>query len=212
MESLILGIFVFTAALVFALLEIEIEGKDGWARNLPTWYKKSGISKIFSKLSSGKPLTGYHLLMLIFILLIFHSGFFISMSWNAINEVKVLFAFVIFLIAEDFLWFVFNPYFGIKKFKKEKVWWHSNSKWIFNLFPADYIVWPIIILSALLVLSITIKYTSIFLSFLAASFYTFLLSVLSIFFVSFYKKWYFKLRALDESKLFRRKIKFKEAK
>ncbi len=32
-------LFVFTVALSFlwALMEIQIEGKEGWARNLPTW-------------------------------------------------------------------------------------------------------------------------------------------------------------------------------
>ena len=30
------AVFVFLFALVFALIEIEIEGKDGWAANLPT--------------------------------------------------------------------------------------------------------------------------------------------------------------------------------
>ena len=30
-------LFVFVAALIFAKLEIEIEGPHGWAEKLPTW-------------------------------------------------------------------------------------------------------------------------------------------------------------------------------
>jgi len=33
--------FLFGFALLFALVEIEIEGADGWASKLPTWYRRS---------------------------------------------------------------------------------------------------------------------------------------------------------------------------
>jgi len=56
MEILSTSIFVFILSLIFALLEIEIEGKNGWAKNLPTWYKKSGFSKIFYCLAGKKTL------------------------------------------------------------------------------------------------------------------------------------------------------------
>jgi len=32
-------IFVLIASLLVALAEIQIEGKSGWAKNLPTWRK-----------------------------------------------------------------------------------------------------------------------------------------------------------------------------
>ena len=31
----------------------------------------------------------------------------------------------------DFLWFAFNPAFGLRKFRKEHIWWHAGSWWIF---------------------------------------------------------------------------------
>jgi hypothetical protein len=30
------------------------------------------------------------------------------------------------MLIEDFLWFVFNPHYGIKKFRKGQIWWHTN--------------------------------------------------------------------------------------
>jgi hypothetical protein len=36
-----------------------------------------------------------------------------------------------FWVAEDFLWFAFNPVFGLRKFRKEHIWWHAGSWWIF---------------------------------------------------------------------------------
>ena len=33
-------LLLFAYALLFALVEIEIEGKDGWAINLPTWFRR----------------------------------------------------------------------------------------------------------------------------------------------------------------------------
>ena len=39
----------------------------------------------------------------------------------------------------DFLWFVLNPHYGVGKFKKESVWWHAKSHWLFNITPFDYV-------------------------------------------------------------------------
>jgi membrane protease YdiL (CAAX protease family) len=38
----------------------------------------------------------------------------------------------------DFLWFVLNPHFKLKKFHREKIWWHEKIIWIFGLMPWDY--------------------------------------------------------------------------
>ena len=32
-------VFLFVYALLFAAVEIEIEGEHGWAERLPTWYR-----------------------------------------------------------------------------------------------------------------------------------------------------------------------------
>jgi len=54
-------LYFYLIGLFLALLEIEIEGPSGWAKNLPTkriklfWYQKA-----------GKDLTGYHLILQVF--------------------------------------------------------------------------------------------------------------------------------------------------
>ncbi len=49
-----------------------------------------------------------------------------------------IFAFSSFLIIYwDFLWFILNPHFTIKKFEKEHIPWYTDSRWIAG-FPIDY--------------------------------------------------------------------------
>ena len=45
---------------------------------------------------------------------------------------------------EDFLWFVFNPYYTIKKYTKESIPWHSNQPWIFGMPLHNYICFTIL--------------------------------------------------------------------
>ena len=118
------SIYLFFLALVFALVEIEIEGKFGWAEKLPTWYRKSGLAKIYTFFNSKKPLTGYHLFMLLFLLLIIHFGFFVGLPWSLSKELEIITYYILFLTIEDFLWFVVNPKFRLEDFKPSRVWWH----------------------------------------------------------------------------------------
>lgn len=124
---LILYFFLGTmTATVFALLEIQIEGKNGWAGQLPTWkfYKPW-----FRFIPGGnKPLTGYHTYLWLFIFIYPHVCF-LFLPWSLGVEIFLL-SFVFFVLRlEDFLWHVFNPHFGLKKFKKEFVTWHTQWLW-----------------------------------------------------------------------------------
>ena len=118
-----LAVYIVCAAVlavIFALLEVQIEGKDGYAAKLPCWRKETGL---IVKLSGGRPVTGYHIVMAIFMILMFHFPF-LFVRWTLETELLILgLVFETFLL-EDFFWFVFNPHFGIKKFKKEHIWWH----------------------------------------------------------------------------------------
>src|SRR6476469_4487627 len=90
--TLMLGAYFFFIALILAHLEIQIEGPHGWAEKLPTWrWDGPGVRRWF-----GKPVTGYHLCLVMFILL--------TVTW-------------------DFLWFACNRHFGVGKFRKGQVWW-----------------------------------------------------------------------------------------
>lgn len=137
-------LLLFAYALLFALVEIEIEGPDGWADKLPTWYRVTPwYARLMARLLSGKPMTGYHLMMLPIPLVSFHLGLCFGMPWSWATEARIVAAYLIFNVIWDFLWFVLNPAFGWSRFRKGTVWWHSH-RWI-GRFPIDY--WNGLVLS-----------------------------------------------------------------
>jgi len=139
--------FVLVVAFFFAKLEIQIEGDAGWAQNLPTWrVEKHPLLDVFL---GGRPLTGYHAWAFSTVFLLFHAPFFFGGGFSLQAEAKVLGGYAIFWLVEDFLWFVLNPAFGVKRFTREHIWWHK--RWFLGL-PQDYWIWGTPALTALLVL------------------------------------------------------------
>jgi hypothetical protein len=63
------GAFMVFLAFILALWEIQIEGKDGWAAKLPCWRLEKGW---LVKLTGGRPITGYHLFMTLFLIAMVH--------------------------------------------------------------------------------------------------------------------------------------------
>jgi hypothetical protein len=141
---MITGFFVFMLFLSFILAEweIQIEGKDGWAAKLPGWSVKKGW---IMKLTDGRPLTGYHVFMTIFLIGIVHLPLFFR-QWSLQLESLLLGFYVGMVFIEDFLWFVLNPYYGIKSFRKGKIWWHKH--W---LGPIPSLYWILLIIFIILV-------------------------------------------------------------
>jgi len=130
--------FLFIYALLFALVEIEIEGKDGWAVNLPTWFRRRGaIAGLYGKLLSGKPLTGYHAVMFFIPFFSFHLGWAFGLPFSWSGELRLFTSYLVWNVTWDFLWFLLNPYFGWARFRKGGVWWH-NQVWVARL-PIDYV-------------------------------------------------------------------------
>ncbi len=122
---------VFLAA-ILALLEIQIEGENGWAKNLPTWRIKGTW---LNKISGRAELTGYHTFLSLFILAFLHFPFVFFGSWNWLLELRILGSFLILTATEDFLWFVFNPHFSLKRFFAKDISWH---KFWLGPFPGFY--------------------------------------------------------------------------
>jgi hypothetical protein len=120
-------------AFLFAKVEIEIEGGDGWAARLPTWRIENRLTRI---LYGGRPLTGYHLYVQLFVLVFVHVPFAIGLAWSLRAEALVVSFMVLFWIVEDFLWFVVNPKFGIRKFRPQHIWWHEKAWWV--VAPREY--------------------------------------------------------------------------
>lgn len=135
-------IFTIILAIVLALQEIQTEGKDGWAKLLPTFR----INVFFRKLLGGKSLTGYHIFLLLTYIIVFH-GLFINelSSWKI--ECKIFGLLSWFFVMEDIFWFIFNPHYTFKRFRKQQIEWHS--RWLFGL---PYTYWWGIIIGAFLLI------------------------------------------------------------
>lgn len=122
------------ASAAFALLEVQIEGAAGWGANLPTWRLQNRWTRL---LLGGRILTGYHLWVHVFVLLIAHLPYGLGLaapSWR--TEARIVAFLILFWVLEDFLWFVFNPAFRLRRFKREHVWWHAPAWWW--IMPRDY--------------------------------------------------------------------------
>jgi hypothetical protein len=129
-------LFLLWIGFCFAKVEIAIEGPNGWAKNLPTWRlpRDHWVSRV---IFSGKPATGYHVWLEVFLISFLHVVYaFVPFSWEI--ELQLLAFFSFFCVVEDFLWFALNPAFGIRNFRKEKIWWHAEHWWW--IAPRDYYV------------------------------------------------------------------------
>lgn len=127
-------------ATVLACIEIESEGKYGWADKAPTWFRtKSFWGRAYGMLMGGKPLTGYHAFMFFLPALIFHAHFFMGVEWSITAELGAWALYFAWCPLWDYFWFVLNPHYA-GKFKREYVWWHAKSPWVFGLFPLDYLM------------------------------------------------------------------------
>ncbi len=137
MNIFLTNFYLFLMAIVLAILEIQIEGPHGWARNLPTWRPRSDhwLVRVYVKFMSGKEMTGYHLMLFGFILLIFHLPYIFGLTLTWEHWLKTISLFFIFVVLWDFLWFVLNPHYPLKKFKKEHIIFHK--KWLWFM-PVDY--------------------------------------------------------------------------
>jgi hypothetical protein len=142
---MIIKIFIWMIILAFlhALQETQIEGNAGWARHLPTFR----ISTFVTKLLLNKEITGYHIFMLSMWIVIFH-GIYLFQPINVKTELTILGLLNWYFIIEDFLFFVVNPHYGIKKFKKGHISWHKR---FFCFLPVSY-WWGMIIGTGLLIL------------------------------------------------------------
>jgi hypothetical protein len=124
-------------ALWMALVEIEIEGRHGWAVRLPTWFRTRGpAGRIYGLLNGGKPLTGYHLFMATLPLLFLHLPFGFGADWTLAAEAMVVATYLAFAIGWDYLWFILNPAYGLGRFRRGRVWWYPGP-WIARL-PYEY--------------------------------------------------------------------------
>ena len=127
------GMFLFLVATLLALLEVQIEGANGWARALPTWRAEGALIKA---ITGGRPITGYHLYLWLLLLALLHTPLLFTRITREL-ETRLLSWFLLLTVSWDFLWFVWNPSFGLSRFHPENIWWYS--RWVLG-FPIDYYI------------------------------------------------------------------------
>jgi hypothetical protein len=121
--SIGLILFAIIVSAIFALLEIQIEGENGWASKLPTWRLKNPLKKFVN----WPYLTGYHFYLHLLFIFILQLPFLLGFPFNLKNEILVIEILLLIMFTEDFLWFAFNPKWGVKRFFTEEVPWHSKK-------------------------------------------------------------------------------------
>ena len=125
-------LFIGVTASAHALLEIQIEGASGWAEKLPTRRFSSRLVRRFAEVGY---VTGFHIATGAFVVALAHFPVLFAEHWTWLNEGVVIAYILLHFTVEDFLWFVYNPAYGIQKFKKRHIWWHKH--W-FACLPISY--------------------------------------------------------------------------
>ena len=119
------AIFVFSYATLYSLLEIELEAKEGWCKNLPTPVVLGNF-------------TLYHVLMNIIVIITILKVYVKDITSIQDLALGIYYIAAWFLI-EDFMWFVLNPHFTLAKYKKEEIWWHARRPWYFGIPEHNYV-------------------------------------------------------------------------
>jgi len=139
---LIIIIYLIILAALHAKLEIMAEGKMGWGANFPCWRINNRIINFLI----CKDLTGYHFYMCIMFLLLFH-GVYLFINFTLKTESIIMGLYLWYWVIEDFLWFIESKHYGLRNFKKGRIYWHK--RWKLGL-PISY-WWSIIAGTILLV-------------------------------------------------------------
>ena len=125
------ALYITIYAILFSLLEIEAEGKHGWANKLPT------PSALFT-------LTTYHVIMNIMVI------FTLVYSLYPNNIYTMIFYIVAWFLIEDTMWFMLNPHYTIHEYKRENIWWLNGQNWYMGMPLQNYIGLGIMAIAAFL--------------------------------------------------------------
>jgi hypothetical protein len=132
-------LLLFAWAFALAGIEIEIEGGYGWAERLPTWFRKRGrVGRVYGVVMGHRPLTGYHVYAFTIPFLLLHLPFVTGVDWTLAGELRTIATYFALAVVWDYLWFVLNPAYTVRRFERGKVWWFEVP-WIWR-FPLDYYV------------------------------------------------------------------------
>lgn len=155
-ELLFFWLLVIVASIILAKVEIQIEGAEGYAKNLPvSWRTDNKWARLFFTGTSYHLYQGLFLLLMIqlpIVLLVFLP---ITLSLSLVVGIELLaLSFLTFVtVLEDFSWFALNKAWGekvgatdsiigrIKKYKPENIPWFTDRwflvpSWYWWYFPA----------------------------------------------------------------------------
>jgi len=136
-------LLLFVWAFGLAGIEVEIEGGYGWAERMPTWYLKRGaVGRIYGTVMGHRPLTGYHVFVFIMPVVLLNLPFVYGVDWSLAGELRVFATYFALAVVWDYLWFVLNPAWGIRRFHPDHIWWHKPTWWW--IMPRDYWVFTLI--------------------------------------------------------------------
>jgi hypothetical protein len=85
---------------------------------------------------SGRPLTGYHVYAFLIPFAVLHLPFVSGIDWTLAGELVTIGTYFALAVVWDYLWFVLNPAYTVRRFRKGSVWWFEKP-WI-GPFPIDY--------------------------------------------------------------------------
>ena len=85
-----------------------------------------------------RPLTGYHVYAFTIPLLVLHLPFVAGVDWTLAGELRTIATYFALAVVWDYLWFVLNPAYTVRRFERGNVWWFEVP-WIWR-FPLDYYV------------------------------------------------------------------------
>jgi hypothetical protein len=114
METIFIFIWVIAAFVSWSFWEAYIEGKSPWAAKSCGWKLK---------IAKRVTLTAYHFWLNIMFIFFLTLPFIVS-GWDKNLFGIILSAAAIGMLVEDFLWYVINPFFSLKKFNPKDAKWY----------------------------------------------------------------------------------------
>ncbi len=123
--------YLFVVSWLLAQVEIHVEGAHGWAERLPTWRY---AAPWLLRLTNGKPLTGDHLYLILFLVAVLHFPL-VFTGFDRAVEGRIVGAYFLLSCVWDFQWFVWNPAWGPARFFRDTVWWFPKR---FLGLPVEY--------------------------------------------------------------------------
>ena len=83
-----------------------------------------------------RPLTGYHVYVFIMPVVVLNLPFVYGVDWSLAGELRVFATYFALAVVWDYIWFVLNPAYTVRRFERGNVWWFEQP-WIWR-FPLDY--------------------------------------------------------------------------